>query len=362
MRRLCYYIVMIFTKLSPSDFTKFERKNPYGNFYQSAQRAALRERMGFHSYLMGISETKDKKKKIVGAFLIVERNHEAWVQMGPVLDWNDRKIVKFFLSEIKKFAKKQGFWRVEIFPPVLLSTREIDGTKIDDFDQSKLFEMFKEAGFKHQGFTTEIQNKANRWVYVKDLSGFKTIYDAEMSFNGSTRKKLRKTRREVDVRRLTDKSELGEWIKALQESNERNGVPTRPLKYFEDLWDCFGEDAIFCEVRRKDNGELVSSEVDIMHPNEMVAFLAGTIEKNKHFNGSTAIKGWQIEECIKCGQKRLNLYGMDGYFSLDNPLLRFKGGLRGVSEEYIGGFTYTLNPVKLTIGKIWRRIKGIVGR
>ena len=355
-------MIMKFTTLSPTEFTKFERKNPYGNFYQSAQRAALRERMGYESFLMGITETKGGKKSVIGAFLVIGHDHEAWVQMGPILDWTNTKVVKFFLSEIKKFAKEKKFWEVEVFPPVLLSTREIDGSKIDEFDQSKLFELFKEAGFKHQGFTTEIQNKANRWVYVKDLSGFKTIYDAEMSFNGSTRKKLRKTRREVDVRALTDKSELKEWIKALQESNKRNGVPTRPLKYFEDLWDCFGEDAIFCEVRRKDNGELVSSEVDIMHPNEMVAFLAGTIEANKHFNGSTAIKGWQIEECIKRGQKRLNLYGMDGYFSLDNPLLRFKGGLRGVTEEYIGGFTYTLSPVKMFAGKAVRKIKRTIGR
>ncbi len=351
---------MKFTELSPAEFTKFERKNPYGNFFQSAQRAALRDRMGFKTYLMGITQTKDKKRSILGAFLIVERNHEAWVQMGPILDWDDKKLVKFFLSEIKNFAKEKGFWQVEVYPPLLLSTREIDGSKIDEFDRGAIFKAFEEAGFKHQGFTTEIENKANRWMYSKDLSGFETMREAEISFNSSTRKKWHKTQRELDVRVLEDKSELSEWIKALQESNDRNGVPTRPLKYFEDLWDCFGKDAIFCEARRKDNGELVSSEVDIMHPNEMVAFLAGTIEANKHFNGSTAIKGWQINYCLEHKQKRLNLYGMEGNFSLDNPLLRFKGGLRGVSEEYIGGFTYTLAPAKMLAGKVLRRIKRIV--
>ena len=249
-----------------------------------------------------------------------------------------------------------------MFPPLLISTREIDGSKIEEFDQQAVFDIFAEAGYKHEGFTVEIENKAQRWVYTKDLTGLKTIYDAEMSFNGSTRKKLRHTRREVDVRRLTKKSELGEWIEALRESNRRNGIPTRPLKYFEDIWDCFGKDAIFVEVRRKDNGELVSSEVDIMHPNEMVAFLAGSIEKNKKFNGSTAIKGWQIEECLKCGQKRLNLFGMDGKFSLDNPLLRFKSGLRGVTEEYIGGFRIVLKPRKVFIGKITNRAKRLIKR
>lgn len=349
---------MKFVELNASDFSKFERKNKYGNFFQTAQRAELRKRMNYGARLMGVVD----KEKTVGVFLVIEHNHEAWVQMGPVMDWSDKKLVKFFATEFKKFAEKNGYWQIEVFPPLLISTREIDGSKIEEFDQQAVFDIFAEAGYKHEGFTVEIENKAQRWVYTKDLTGLKTIYDAEMSFNGSTRKKLRHTRREVDVRRLTKKSELGEWIEALRESNRRNGIPTRPLKYFEDIWDCFGKDAIFVEVRRKDNGELVSSEVDIMHPNEMVAFLAGSIEKNKKFNGSTAIKGWQIEECLKCGQKRLNLFGMDGKFSLDNPLLRFKSGLRGVTEEYIGGFRIVLKPRKVFIGKITNRAKRLIKR
>ena len=92
----------------------------------------------------------------------------------------------------------------------------------------------------------------------------------------------------------------------------------------------------------------------------MVAFLAGTIEKNKHFNGSTAIKGWNIEECLKRGLTRLNLYGMEGNFSPENPLLYFKAGLRGITEEYIGGFRLILNPSKLLLNKIRRKINKFI--
>lgn len=349
---------MKLVEISESEFTKFERKNPYGNFFQSVKRAELRKRMKYGAKLLGLMD----KEKLAGVALVIEHNHEAWVQMGPILDWEKSSIVKAFAKEFKAFAEQQGYWQIEVFPPVIYSLREIDGSVRKQFNRKAIFKAFNDAGYKHEGFTVEIENKAQRWLYTKDLSGMKTIYDAEMSFNGSTRKKLRHTRREVYVRRLTDKAQLGEWIEALRESNNRNGVPTRPLKYFEDIWDCFGDEAIFIEVRRRDNDELVSSEVDILHPNEMVAFLAGSIEKNKKFNGSTAIKGWQIEECLKIGQKRLNLYGMEGKFSLDNPLLRFKGGLRGVTEEYVGGFRCTLKPGKMLAGKVLGRAKRLVKR
>ena len=344
---------MEFVTLNEAEFTKFEQKQPNGNFFQSVARADLRRKMGFHTHLVGIKE----KSKVLAAALIVERSHEAWIQIGPILNYDNLELLNFFLTRVKQFAKEQGFIKLEIFPPVVLSTRNQDGSDIERFNRDAIFDTFKEHGFTHEGFTTEVENKANRWMFIKDLTGIKNFREAELSMNSSTRKKLHKTQRELDIRILTDKKELQEWLRALEDSDLRKGVKTRNVKYFEDLWDSFGDKAVFIEARRKDNGELVSSEVDIFHPNEMVAFVAGTIERNKHYNGSTAIKGWNIEECLRRGYTRLNLYGMKGIFTPDNPLLFFKAGLGGYTEEYIGGFCLVLNRRKLFCNKVRRRLK-----
>lgn len=359
---------MEFTTLTPEEFTDFEQNHSLGNFYQSVARAKLREKMGWNTYLLGIKD----KNTVKSAALLIEKNKEALIQMGPILDYgkdsdifpgspakprkNPSETLDFFLENLKKFSKDRGFIQLEIFPPLLLSLRELDGSKTKEWDRKKVFETFEKHGFKHEGFTTKIENKANRWMFSKDLTGLKTLRDAELSMNSSTRKKLHKTSRELDIKVLTKKSELPEWLTALEESDKRNGVHTRNVQYFEDLWDAFGENAIFVEARRKDNGELVSSEVDIIHPNEMVAFVAGTIEKNKHFNGSVAIKGFNIEKCLELKQTRLNLYGMEGDFTPDNPLLHFKSGLKGISEEYIGGFRLVLSPTKMFLRKVRRRL------
>ena len=327
---------MEFTTLTPEEFTAFEQKHPLGNFYQGTARAELRKKMGWNTYLLGIKD----KKTIKAVALLIEKNKEALIQMGPILDYsstpdifpgspakprkNPAETLDFFLENLKNFSKNHGFIQLEIFPPLLLSLRELDGSKVKEWDRKKVFKIFEKYGFKHEGFTTKIENKANRWMFSKDLTGLKTLRDAELSMNSSTRKKLHKTSRELDIKVLTKKSELPEWLTALEESDKRNGVHTRNVGSFEDLWDAFGENAIFVEARRKDNGELVSSEVDIIHPNEMVAFVAGTIEKNKHFNGSVAIKGFNLEKCLELNQTRLNLYGMEGDFSPENPLLYFK--------------------------------------
>lgn len=345
---------MKFTQLTESEFTKFEQNNKTGNFFQSVPRARLRAKMGFITHLVGVKEGA----KILAAALLVERaDHEAWIQLGPIMNYDNTKLVDFFLQSVKEYAKKIGIVKLEIFPPLVIKTHRMDGSVIDEYDRSNIFQAFEKAGFRHEGFTTEVENKANRWMFVKDLSGMKTLRDAELTMNASTRKKLHKTARELEIHVLKDKSELPTWREALVESNLRNGIPTRDVKYFEDLWDEFGDDAVFVEARVKETGELVSSEVDIFHPNEMVAFVAGTIEHNKHFNGSTAIKGWNIEECLRRGQTRMNLYGMKGDFSPSNPLLFFKSGLGGITEEYIGGFSITLNGARLLLNKVKRKLK-----
>ena len=344
---------MEFTTLTPTEFTKFEQKQKTGNFFQSVPRAELRKKMGFNTFLVGIKEDK----KILAAALIIERDHEALLQLGPIMDYADKRLLDFFLKKVIEYGKSQNFIKLEIFPPIVYATHEMDGTIIDKPETDHIFKAFEKHGFKHEGFTVEVENKANRWMFIKDLSNIKTLRDAELTMNSSTRKKLHKTARELEIKILKDKSELPEWRKALLESNDRNKIPTRDVEYFEDLWDAFGDNVVFVEARVKDTGELVSSEVDIFHPNEMVAFVAGTIEKNKHYNGSTAIKGWNIEECLRRGQTRMNLYGMKGDFSPNNPLLFFKSGLGGITEEYVGGFSIVFDSKKLLLNKIKRRIK-----
>ena len=344
---------MKFTNLTPTEFTTFERHAKTGNFFQSTQRAELRRKMGFTTHLVGVKNGK----KVTAAALIIERDHEALLQLGPVMDYNDLELLDFFLTEVTNYSLAQKFIRLEIFPPVVYASHRMDGSIIDKPATDEIFTLFSHHGFTHEGFTVEVENKANRWMFIKDLSGLTTLRDAELTMNASTRKKLHKTSRELYIHVLTDKSELPAWREALVESNRRNGIPTRDIKYFEDLWDAFGDDAVFVEARVKATGELVSSEVDIFHPNEMVAFVAGTIESRKHYNGSTAIKGWNIEECLRRGQTRMNLYGMRGDFSPSNPLLFFKSGLGGYTEEYIGGFCRVFSRPRLIKNQIKRRLK-----
>ena len=352
---------MKFGEVEEKEFDKFERKQKCGNFFQSVKRAELRRRMGFETFLVGVTD----KEKILAVGMMVVRNGEAWLQLGPILDYSDKKLVKFFLKELVEFAKKKNWTALEVFPPVLLSVRDVHGEKLKSDEQKDLFRIFADLGFKYEGRTVELENKANRWMCIKDLSSFKDMDEVRGSFKKNVRNKLRKVKKELEVHVLEDKSELSEWIKPLDDSNAKNGVNGRKVKYYEDIWDIFGDEVQFMVVRKKEDKELVSARVVFYQPQETVTFVSGTIQKNRRLNGMTVMQEWQMEECLKRGQKRLNFYGLEGDFSKANKLLEFKSGFGVEVEEYIGGFKmvlqsriYYANALKKRVwGKIYRLIK-----
>lgn len=345
---------MDFVELEDREYEKFLNGRHYSGMMQSLERAKMRRMMdGYKVVLLGVKDDN----KIVAEGLLMIKGKEGMMQLGPILDYENTKVVRFYIKNLAKWCKDNGLWSIDVMPPVLLSTRDLDGTKIWENSQKKLFDIFKECGFRHAGFTVEAGMKALRWMFVKNIDGMKDMREVELSFNASTRKKWHQTERELEIYILKEKSELKDWIVPLRESNARNHVKTRSLDYFEKIWDAFGDKATFVEARVKETGELVSSEVDFWYDTESIAFLAGTMENMKSYNGITAIKGWQMQECLKRGIKRVNFYGLDGDFSEHNPLLKAKSGFRGVVEEYIGEFGLVFHPVRLVMIKISRKIK-----
>lgn len=346
---------MEFCTLTEKEFSEFESKNVYGNIMQTVERSKLRALMGFSCHLLGVKENN----AVVAAALMVEKNREAWIQIGPILDFDNTKLLKFFLENVQKYCREQKFTELEIFPPLLYRLRDAHGEVTKEFKRKKVFDCFEALGFQHLGFTEKTEYKALRWMFVKDLTGCNDIRDIELTFDPTRRKRFHRAERDLEVYQLKDKSELKVWIEGLQDSDKRNGLNTRNLQYFEDMWDCYGDKAMFLEAKRKETGEIVACEVDIWHENELVTFLSGIPAEFRKENGMTAIKGWQMERCLERKIYRLNMYGIEGNFSGNNSLLTTKKDFGGYVEEYIGGFKIILNPFGFYMGKISRKFASL---
>jgi alanine adding enzyme len=339
---------MNFVELTDEEFRKFERKQACGNFFQSAERAELRRKMGWNVYLLGVKDDK----KILSGCLLMERGGEALVQLGPIMDYSDTKLVKFWIKSIVEFAKSKGFIVLEVFPVDLISIRDVKGEVVKSFPGDKIEKAFADAGFSYMGRTVELENKANRWMAVKNLKSFKSIDEVRASYKKNVRNKLRKISPELEVYELKEKSEIPMLAEAVDQSNHKNGVVSRYLSYYEWMWDAWGENTRFIVARRKEDKAVVAGRILIYHPNEVVSFISGTTQRFKKLNGMTYLQDWLLEDCLERGVKRVNFYGIDGDFSENNKLLEFKSGFGVDIEEYIGGFRLILQPGKYRLNNV----------
>lgn len=347
---------MNFVELTSEEFRKFEQKNPFGNLYQMSERAEVRKNMGWNAKLLGLKDDK----KIVAGCLLLERGGAAMVQMGGILDWSDTKIIKTWVKELVNFAKKNNYYVLEVYPPIKLSIRDHTGAIIEEFDQKAVYKIFEEQGFSYIGKTTEIDPKANRWITMKDLSGFKTVEELRSSYKKNVRNKLRKCSADITIREVTSDADLEKIAYAIEGSNEKNGMKSRAHDYYRYIRDAYGNQVHFVLAERKEDGATVAGRVIFDHPNETISFISGTVQEHRRMNAMTVLQDDLLTKCFNKGVKRVNFYGMAGDFSSANRLLEFKSGFGIKVEEYIGGFRCVLNPGKYRMKKIGRGAKVVV--
>lgn len=331
---------MKFVELSEAEFREFEQKQKCGNFFQSVERKNLRKVMGWDVHLFGLKN--DDKIKAAG--LVMIKNGTARLALGPILDYSKPNLLLDFMKCLVEFCREEDLIEIEAYPPVLMSVRDVHGEKIAEYDVSKVKHVFEDLGFKYKGETVAVENVANRWMCVKDLSEIHNQDELRATYKKNVRNKLRKVSPLLEIDELKDKSQLPDFYVAITESDKKNGVVSRKLDYWEDVWDVFGNKVHFVVVRKKETGEPVCARVHFDHPNEVVTFVSGTVQRFKQLNGMTFLQDWTLNNTIERGYKRINFYGLSGDFSKNNHLLEFKSGFGVVIEEYVGGFSLILDP------------------
>jgi Uncharacterized protein involved in methicillin resistance len=346
---------MKFVELSEAEFKDFEQAQACGNFFQSIERKKLRKLMGWDVHLFGLKAGDDVK----AAGLVMIKDGTARLALGPILDYKKPNLLRDFMKYLVEFCKKENLIEIEVFPPVLMSVRDVHGEKISENDCSKIKQVFSDLGFSYKGETVEIENVANRWMCVKDLSEIHNQDELRATYKKNVRNKLRKVSPLLEIDELTDKSQLGDFYVAITDSDKKNGVVSRKIDYWEDVWDTFGDKAHFVVVRKKETGEPVCARVHFDHPNEVVTFVSGTVQRFKRLNGMTFLQDWTLNNTVERGYKRINFYGLRGDFSKENHLLEFKSGFGVVIEEYVGGFNLILDPKRYRAREMRENVKNL---
>lgn len=382
--------------LDAETYDAFSNTHPQGNFQQSSYMARLRECTGVSVEYLGVYE----EGKLVGATQLELHKSRlstfTEIHDGPLCDLNDAELVEFFFGELKRISREKGAAQLEITPELPYQIHASDGSALPAAGsdaawpegvpaglpaepQTTAFNNLTALGFIHAGFDTEY-NAVPRWRYLKDLTDIKDEAALLATYAKNTKRNVRIAGENAVVVKQVSKEELPVFHSICEMSCEKQGFDNRPLSYFEQIYDAFGDMCEFkvayidakehlasweakrdgfkaemeklqknletaqkpekIEKKLKDitgkyeaslkrietakeyiaeDGELIpaAAALFVWHPRECVYLFSGSNPKYAKFYAATAIQHTMMCECLERGCARYNFYGINGVF--DDP-------------------------------------------
>ena len=267
---------MKFVNLTEEEFTKYANNHEMGSFHQNVAWGKLKEYNGWVTHLVGV---KDEKDNIIAASLVLAkmtpiRKNMFYAPRGFLIDYSDKELLKFFIDNLKKYAKKNKAIFIKFDPYVEYRQRDINGDVVKDgYNNSYVVDNLKELGCKHNGFNEMMEDMQPRYIFTLTTEG-KTEEDIMKEMDAKTRQILRKNEKMGVTVREIEGDELDKFHDIMEDTSSRREFVDRPMSYYMNMYDCF---------KKKD--EIMVLLAEFNHEN-YIKSLKEDLEKEKQFLAS----------------------------------------------------------------------------
>lgn len=268
-----------FTEITPDELDAFSAKSEQGNFQQTSKIANLRDQEGKTVRLLGV---KDNGELVVACLLQIISSGKstfAIIHDGPLMDYSNAELVKFFTDNVKSVCKDTGAAQLDITPEAVYRLRSQEGEPTSEA-KTAIVENLKAYGWDHVGGFSVGYTAVPRWRWIKDLSGI-TSEDELLQTYAKYRRRNIKIAREAGVHtRKLERDELHFFHEMCELSCQKQGFPNRPLSYFESMYDALGSDIEYRVAEIHFDEYLANWQAKLDKHEKDIARIKGELEKD----------------------------------------------------------------------------------
>lgn len=404
---------MKFSTLKEKEFKIFLDKNPLKTFLQTPNIAYLRKTEGWEIYYLGV---KDNKNIIIaGTMLCAKKNYfntyQFYAPRGLLVDYKNKELLTFFVSNLKHFLKKKRGYILRIDPYYITHTKDINAVDIEGVDNKEAISNLLELGFKKSKTNEQVQ-----YTFVLDLD--KTKEELLGNMRSFTRRNIKKAiDNHIKVREISYE-EIPLIKELLDSTSKRKNFSNRNLAYFQEMYKIFSKESLIkfvvAEIHpnlilkdlkiqlQEENKEIVSmiksksrktkikvhedkilklqeeikeiknlkikygkiinasAGIFITYGDEVVYLFGGNKQGFMKYCCAYMIQWQMINYGLDHNFKRYNFYGISGNFNRDSKdygVYDFKKGFNGYVEELLGEYELPLNKYFYNLFNIIHTIK-----
>lgn len=324
---------------------KFVLSNGPKTFLQSWAWGETNEKEGIRIFRLGFK----KDGKLIGISLIIRENAKRGshfiIPGGPILDWNDRKLVNYFISILKALAMKEGVWFIRIRPELL--------------DSLENRQLFKKLGAIYAPMHLHAEN-----TWILDITPTEDQLLANM--RKSTRYLIKRSlTQSLNLEISSDPKSAEILFKLQKETIKRHGFVGFPKSLFEKEIEAFAENkntsVFICKM-----GKIpLACAIIIFYGDTAYYHFSASTMKYPKIQASYFLQWEIIKEAKKRGMKYYNFWGIAPENSHNHRfagVTLFKTGFGGGRVDWLHARDFPILPfywityIFETTRRIFRRL------
>ena len=327
---------------SKKEYKKFLEGHPKCNFQQSLEWAEVKK----PNWQPEVILAEDANKNIIGSLCVWIRKMPVfgnimYAPRGPVCDDHDITVIKQLTEGAAELAKKYNAMGLRIEPDVL---------KTDD----KFREIVLNLGYKvkdnAKDFKDEIQPRFVFRLNIKD----KTEEEIMAGFHQKWRYNVRLAARKGVVVKEGTKEDLKDFHKIMVETGTRDGFITRPLSYFEKMYDNMVPGGHMKLLMAYYENKPIAGVIPIFYGNKTWYLYGASSNQHRNLMPNYLLQWEMIKMAIARHDDIYDFRGVSGVVDKNHPqygLYRFKQGFGATFTEFIGEIYIPYKPVKYALYK-----------
>lgn len=397
------YMYTFITNIDSTTHDNFIAKEPICNLLQSSSWAKVKD-----NWQNTIVAVINDKELVASSLVLIKKLPLGFTMMyiprGPIMDYTNKELVKFYFQELKKWAKKKHCLFITFDPAI--TYRRFTLEQKDTNDNKETIDIINNI-IANKAIYLGKTLKIEETIQPRFHMGLDKVDDLKSYFPSSTIKSCNTAlKRHVKVE-IAPKEKLDDFVKMIEMTEKHKNVHLRTKEYFSKIINAYPNDSyIFLasvnpndykqdlqqrimentailnnpkstnNALKKANQTIASTQKELAkleplltkYPSEtiiasglMVGF-ANEIEmlyagRNDDFNAfrpQYLLYAYKIHKAFELGYKHVNMGGIEG--SLEDGLAKFKSNFNPIVTEYIGQFDLPVMPLLYKLAKTAQKI------
>ena len=330
------------TKQDEEEYTKFLEEHERCNFQQSLEWAKVKT-----SWKREVILAEDNNKKINGSLMVWVRKipifgYIMYSARGPVCDIHDVDVLGQITEGAKVLAKKYNAIVLRIEPDIKSDDDEFKNIMLN------LGYLIKDDA---KNFRDEIQP---RYVFRLDTKD-KTEDEIFKGFHQKTRYNVRLATKKGVTIKEGNKEDLKDFHKIMITTGIRDGFITRPLSYFEKMYECLGPEHMKILMAYYED-KPISGVIPIMYGNKTWYLYGASSNEHRNLMPNYLLQWEMIKIALNRKSDIYDFRGVPGLADDSNGLYRFKKGFGAEYTEFVGEVYMPYKPLKYKLYKISEKV------